>query len=157
MLFRAEYAGTVRLATLLGADDPENLAQEAFVRLHDRWDKLSDPAAAGGYLRATVTNLARSRHRHLKVVRRWSRPQPEPVHDAELIALQRADHRAIIAALQQLSDRHREALVLRYWLDLSEKDIAAAMGVAQGTVKSHVSRGLSALRTILDTTSGGPS
>jgi RNA polymerase sigma factor (sigma-70 family) len=56
----------------------------------------------------------------------------------------------LVEALGQLSTRHREALVLRYWLDLSEAEMADAMGVTRGTVKSHVSRGLDALATIME-------
>jgi DNA-directed RNA polymerase specialized sigma24 family protein len=59
----------VRLADLLGADDPEDIAQEAFARLLKRHDTLRDPDAALAYVRAIVCNLTRNRHRHLRVVR----------------------------------------------------------------------------------------
>ena len=59
------------------------------------------------------------------------------------------DHREVLAALAELPPRRREAIVLRYWLDLSEREIAAAMGVSAGTVKSHVSRGLAELAQVL--------
>jgi RNA polymerase sigma factor (sigma-70 family) len=62
----------------------------------------------------------------------------------------RQDHAEVIAALAKLPARRREAIVLRYWLDLSEREIAAAMGVSPGTVKSHVSRGLDALGQALE-------
>ena len=60
------------------------------------------------------------------------------------------DHRALLAALAALPARRREAIVLRYWLDLPEREIAAAMGVSTGTVKSHLSRGLDALGEALE-------
>ena len=68
---------------------------------------------------------------------------------SEQVAMLREDHREVLAALAGLAPRRREAIVLRYWLDLSEREIAAAMGVSTGTVKSHVSRGLAALAVAL--------
>jgi RNA polymerase sigma factor (sigma-70 family) len=68
---------------------------------------------------------------------------------SEHLVMLREDHRELIAALATLPPRRREAIVLRYWLDLSEREIADAMGVSPGTVKSHVSRGLDALEEAL--------
>src|ERR1043166_1099904 len=68
-LFRARYPEMVRLADLLGADDPEDIAQEAFARLIRKHDTLRDQAAALAYVRAIEVNLTRNRHRHLRVVR----------------------------------------------------------------------------------------
>ncbi len=153
-LFAAHFPRMVRLAALLGADDPEDIAQEAFVRLHGRNATLRDPDAAIAYLRATVVNLSRSRLRHLKVVRRHAEvPQfNEDVASAEHDVVRRESARELVAALGQLSARHREALVLRYWMDLTEWEMAEAMGVSKGTVKSHVSRALDALSAQLEGT-----
>jgi RNA polymerase sigma factor (sigma-70 family) len=149
-LFRARYLEMVRLAGLLGADDPEDIAQEAFTRLVNRQPDLGDGQAALGYLRATVVNLTRNRHRHLRVVRRRG-PAAAAPESCEQAAIAYEDHQEVIAALAGLPSRRREAIVLRYWLDLPEREIAAAMGVSPGTVKSHVSRGLAALaRTLRD-------
>jgi RNA polymerase sigma factor (sigma-70 family) len=113
---------------------------------------LRDAHASVGYLRTTVVNLSRSRVRHLAVVRRNS-PVPSPdAESAEHQAVRREDARELVLALGQLSTRHREALVLRYWLDLSEAEMADAMGVSRGTVKAHVSRGLDALATFMEGT-----
>lgn len=151
-LFHGQSATMTRLAAMLGADDPEDVAQEAFVRLHRRRRTLRDPHASVGYLRTTVVNLSRSRVRHLSVVRR-NRPTPTPdAESAEHQAVRREDVRELVAALGRLSNRHREALVLRYWLDLSEAEMADAMGVSRGTVKAHVSRGLDALAAIMEVT-----
>jgi RNA polymerase sigma-70 factor (sigma-E family) len=143
-LFRARYAEMVRLAGLLGADDPEDIAQEAFARLLRRRVTLHDPGSAMSYVRASVCNLTRNRHRHLRVVRRRT-PQAQHEASSEQAAIDRENHAEVLAALATLPVRRREAIVLRYWLDLSEREIAAAMGVSAGTVKSHVSRGLAAL------------
>jgi RNA polymerase sigma-70 factor (sigma-E family) len=151
-LFHGHFVTMTRLAAMLGADDPEDVAQEAFVRLHRRSRTLRDAHASVGYLRTTVVNLSRSRVRHLAVVRRNS-PVPSPdAESAEHQAVRREDARELVVALGQLSTRHREALVLRYWLDLSEAEMADAMGVSRGTVKAHVSRGLDALATIMEGT-----
>lgn len=151
-LFHGHFATMTRLATMLGADDPEDVAQEAFVRLHRRRRTLRDPHASVGYLRTTVVNLSRSRVRHLAVVRRNSPVTAPDAESAENQAVRHEDARELAAGLGQLSTRHREALVLRYWLDLSEAEMADAMGVSRGTVKSHVSRGLDALATIMEGT-----
>jgi RNA polymerase sigma-70 factor (sigma-E family) len=150
-LFHAHFHGMVALATLLGADDPEDLAQEAFVRLHRRIGRMRDPNAALAYLRRTVVNLSHSRLRHLRVARRHAEVPPEPVDSAEQHAVIREDFREVVAALDSLSRRHREALVLRYWLDMTEAEMAEAMGVSPGTVKAHVSRGLAALAALMRT------
>ena len=147
-LFQARYPEMVRLADLLGADDPEDIAQEAFARLLKRHDTLRDPEAALGYVRAIVCNLTRNRHRHLRVVRLRT-PAARDEDSSEQAAILREDHREVLAALAGLPPRRREAIVLRYWLDLSEREIADAMGISPGTVKSNVSRGLAALAVAL--------
>jgi RNA polymerase sigma-70 factor (sigma-E family) len=145
-LFEARYPELVRLAGLLGADDPEDIAQEAFARLLRRYGSLRDADAALGYVRATVCNLVRNRQRHLRVVRlRTPAERPADAESSEQAAVAREEQRQVIAALGALPARRREAIVLRYWLGLSEAEIAAAMGISPGTVKSQVSRGLAAL------------
>ncbi len=148
-LFAEHFRGLVVLADLLGADDAENVAQEAFLRLHASRSRLRDPVAAHAYLRRIVINLTRTRIRHLQMAR-VRRPLPDPVGDGpEEIAVARSDGPAVLAALADLAPRYREALVLRYWMLLPDKDIARAMGVSVGTVKSHLSRGMAALRGLL--------
>jgi RNA polymerase sigma factor (sigma-70 family) len=145
-LFRARYLEMVRLAGLLGADDPEDIAQEAFARLMSGGPPMDDPAP---YLRAIVCNLTRNRHRHLRVVREKT---PAAVHEpsSEQAAILREEHAEVVAALAGLPARRREAIVLRYWLDLSEREIAQIMGISVGTVKSQISRGLAALAQALE-------
>lgn len=144
VLFRARYLEMVRLAGLLGADDPEDIAQEAFVRLMRKGSPDTDPVP---YLRAIVCNL--TRHRHLRVVREKI-PQAVSEPSSEQAAIVREDHAEVIAALAALPARRREAIVLRFWLDLSEREIATTMGVSPGTVKSQISRGLAALAKALE-------
>ena len=152
-LFDAHHAQLLRLAVLLGAGcDAEDIVAEAFCELHRRWWRLQQPQAAAGYLRSVVINLARMRLRHLQVVRRHAEREgpPELVASAESAALLHDDQRAVVAALKDLPERQREALVLRYWLGLKEAEIAAAMGISPGAVKSHTSRGMAALARALE-------
>jgi len=148
-LLHGQFAAMTRLAAMLGADDPEDLAQEAFVRLHRRSRTLRDPHAAVASLRTTVVNLTRSRLRHLSVVRRLAPGPPPDVPSAEHDVVRRESHRHLLDALGQLSARHREALVVRYWLGLSETESAATLGISKGTVKSTAARGIAALAKAL--------
>ena len=154
-IFREQFTAMVRLAHLLGSDDPENAAQEAFSRLHVRLPALTEPDRAVGYLRTCLVNITRSRRTHLAVAARYQPVGDTTVASAESTVVDGADRAVLIAALGRLSLRHREALVLRYWLDLSEKQMAEAMGASVGTVKSHVSRGLAVLRLALPPTDRG--
>jgi RNA polymerase sigma factor (sigma-70 family) len=147
-MFRARYLEMVRLAGLLGADDPEDIAQEAFLRLMKAGPRIEDGGSALPYLRAIVVNLTRNRHRHLRVIRQRTLAGVAE-GSSEQAAIVAEDHREVIAALAELPARRREAIVLRYWLDLPEREIAAAMGVSAGTVKSHVSGGMAALSAAL--------
>lgn len=145
-LFRAHFPSVVRLAALLGADDPEDVAQEAFVRLHSSIGRLRDQEAALAYLRRTTVNLSRSRLRHLRVVRRRAPEQwVPPAESAEEVGAARAQHRDLVVALGRLPERQRAVLVLRYWSDLPPEQVAQTLGIAVGTVKSATSRGVAAL------------
>lgn len=151
-LFRSQVTPMIRLAALLGADDAENVVQEAFMRLHDRWPRIRDTDFPVAYLRTTVLNLVRSRQRHLRVVRRYLPPTETYMPSAEDSVVTLAEHTALVDALHSLAPRRREVLVLRYWLDLSEAQIAQTMNTSPGTVKSQLSRGLTALRELLAST-----
>lgn len=148
-LFEAQFEPMKRLAFLLGADDPENVAQEAFVRLHTRWSRLRDTDKALPYLRATVANLSRSRLRHLRLARRTSTSLAIDAASAESEAI--ADHRhgPLSAALGELTLRQRQVVVLRYWLDLSISDVATTVGISEGTVKATLAQSVAKLRSAL--------
>jgi RNA polymerase sigma-70 factor (sigma-E family) len=153
-LFAAHYRPLVRLATLLLHDQgmAEEIVQDAYVALHGKWHRLRDSYKALAYLRTTVVNGARSALRHRGVVDRHlaSAAPPPDAPSAEAGALGALQHDAVIAALRALPTRQREAIVLRYYMDLSEADIAEAMGCSRGAVKSHSSRGMAALRITLE-------
>ncbi|MFE7838533.1 SigE family RNA polymerase sigma factor [Streptomyces sp. NPDC057474] len=151
-LFELHYSSMLRLAVLLGADDPENVVAEAYYQIYRKWRRLRDAEAAEAYLRSTVCNLTRMRIRHLQVARKHveAPAAQEPVASAESTALLHDDQRVLIGALQQLPARQREALVLRHWLGLKESEIAAAMGISCGSVKTHTARGLAALTQAME-------
>lgn len=145
-LFRRHFGQCVRLAALLGADDPQDVAQEAFVRLHKHLRRLDDDRAALAYVRRTTVNLAYSRLRHLRVVRRHlAGTSLVNLPSAEATAVLNDEKRRLLAALDRLTLRQRAVLVLRFWLDLPGPQIAAALDMAAGTVKSTTSRALQAL------------
>jgi RNA polymerase sigma-70 factor (sigma-E family) len=141
----------LRLAVLL-TDDPaaaEDVVHDAFIAVQRRWASV-DPAAARGYLRVAVVNTARSVVRRTIVARRHRRgaePEAGPAADDGLVLAE--EHREVWAAVRSLPRRQREVLVLRYWSGLSEEQIASALGVSRGTVKSTASRGLDAVQKML--------
>jgi RNA polymerase sigma-70 factor (sigma-E family) len=153
-LFSAHYRPLVRLATLLLREPgaAEEIVQDAYVALHGHWWRVRDADKALPYLRMTVVNRCRSALRHRKVVQAHlaaSRPPPdEPSAEASAMRILIAED--VVAALRGLPARQREALVLRYYADLSEGEIAETMGVSRGSVKSHTARGMAALRNVLE-------
>ena len=155
-LYVEEAPRALRLAYLLTGDRPlaEDLVHDAFVRVAARRGALRDPQAFGAYLRRAVVNRANSHFRHQRVVRdNLRRQQAAPAaasHEAVV------DRREVLwEALAQLPARQRTALVCRYYLDLSERETADALGCRPGTVKSAVSRGLATLRAIVEPESEG--
>jgi RNA polymerase sigma-70 factor (sigma-E family) len=147
-LYRAQRLPLLRLAVLLTDDrsTAEDVVQDAFLALHRRWHAV-DPAAAAGYLRTSVVNGVRTLFRRRGVARRHlSTVSAEDVPPADLALLLTEDQREVVEALRTLPRRQREVLVLRYWSELSEAEIADALGIARGTVKSSAARGLASLQ-----------
>ncbi len=148
-IHREHYPSLVRLACLLLDDRGagEEVVQEAFVRVYQSWARVDQPLA---YLRTTVMNLARSRMRRRLVARRRVEPIGTPALSAEEHMVLLDDQQEVLDAMRSLPRRQRECLVLRYYLDLSEAEIAATLGISNGSVKSHASRGLAALAKHLE-------
>jgi RNA polymerase sigma-70 factor (sigma-E family) len=137
-LYDAERDAMVRLAHLLTGSPAlaEDVVQDAFVKLHDGLDDVREP---GAYLRRTVINLCHSHHRRADVERRWRDRQPP----AAVVLPPDVDD--TWRAVRDLPERQRQVLVLRFYLDMKVDDIAAALDVPPGTVKSTIHRGLAAL------------
>jgi RNA polymerase sigma factor (sigma-70 family) len=137
--YRAEYPTAVRLAYVLtcSTEQAQDVSQEAFARVITRFSSLDNPAA---YLRVTLVNLSREAHRRRsretyqlnRLARPTSREDPAPVE--------------LLDVLSRLPERHRTVLILRYWADWSEVEIASAIRCRPGTVKSIASRGLAKLK-----------
>ena len=151
-LYSVQYKALVRLAAMLVRDisTAEEVVQDAFIAMHDGWHRLKDTEKALAYLRQAVVNRSRSVLRHRVVVEK-NAPKPAPdMPSAEHGAMALLERSAVIAALRDLPARQREAIVLRYYADLSEADIAAAMEISRGAVKSHTARGMASLKAALE-------
>jgi RNA polymerase sigma-70 factor (sigma-E family) len=148
-LYQAYATGLVRLAMLMLADQQaaEDVVQDAFLGLYRRWGTLADPGKALVYVRSSVLNGCRT------ALRKRSRRLPsyrEPhAESAEALALLGEEHREVLAALRRLPARQREAVVLRHCLGLPEDEVAEAMNISRGTVKSASSRGIASLARML--------
>lgn len=151
-LFETQYTQLVRLAALLTRDThrAEELVQDAFVDMHSRWPRLREPGKAAAYLQTSVVNRARSDLRHGKVVRAHAEQTPDHAESAEIGALARVQQSEVMRLLDALPARQRAVLILRYYGQLSEAEIASALNISRGAVKSHSSRGLRALRPSLE-------
>ncbi len=147
-LYQAHALSLARLALVMLGDAAaaEDVVQDAFLGLYRRWDSLADPSAAPSYLRTSVLNGCRT------AIKRRSRPgipAGRPLESAEAAVLLGEEHRAVLAAIRRLPARQREALLLRYYMDLTEGQTAEAMRVSRGAVKSATSRALAALGRML--------
>ncbi len=149
-LFADHYKDLVRLASLLLDDvgSCEEVVQDAFVKMHTLQSR-PEPGKEAAYLRSMVMNGARSRMRRRMVRRRVAPEAPAPSESAEAGAMERLRSDALIGAVRGLPRRQSEVLTLRYYLDLSEAEIAETLGISRGSVKTHASRGLAALERTL--------
>jgi RNA polymerase sigma-70 factor (sigma-E family) len=163
-LFRDRYGTLVQMARLLVDDteSAEEVVQEAFVRLYGSWRRLRDPGRAEAYVRSAVRNLARDQLRRRRTVRRYraatatatgpdaaggvAGAPPAGPADALIDAERR---RQLAFAVDRLPGRQRECVLLRYWADLSEREIAATLGISPGSVKRHVHRAVTRLEAEL--------
>jgi RNA polymerase sigma-70 factor (sigma-E family) len=146
-LYARHGPASIRLAYLITGDRylAEDLVQEAFVRLAGRFADLRNPDAFEAYLRRTVVNLARMHFRRGRVERAFLRRESGRRHqDASLPDVD--TYQLMKQALLRLPARQRAAIVLRYYEDLPERQIAELLRCQPGTVKSLLSRGIAALR-----------
>jgi RNA polymerase sigma-70 factor (sigma-E family) len=128
----------------------EEIVQDSFIAMHAAWRRLRDDEKALSYLRQSIVNRSRSVLRHRIVVAKNS-PEPSPdMPSAEQDAISLLERSAVIAALRTLPPKQREALVLKYYADLSEAQIATAMGISRDAVKRHTAGGVAALRAALE-------
>ncbi len=153
-LFRTHRLPMVRLAHLLVDDlaSAEDVVQAAFFGLWRNQRTLRNPDAAAGYLRRAVVNESRSTLRRRRTVRLHLRAaDPDDGEPADAHLLRTEEHRHVLGQVQALPPRQREVLVLRYWSNLSEAEIAQTLGISPGTVKSQASRALARLQHTMGT------
>ena len=152
-LYEAHALGMIRLAHIMLGDRPsaEDVVQEAFCGLYRRWSHLSDPASAVHYVRSSVLNGCRSvlRRRTLSGGSNILLGHQPSVVSAESMVLTREERGEVMRALRRLPQRQREALVLRFYLDLSAEETAITMKISASTVRSATHRGLTALGRLL--------
>jgi RNA polymerase sigma factor (sigma-70 family) len=139
------------MAVLLVDDleSAEEVVHDVFARLQQGW-RLEDQNKALTYLQRAVVNGCRSVLRRRRTARLYVVPHQGHAPGPDDAAVLAEEHREVIEALQQLTTRQREVLVLRYWSDMAEHDIAMTLGISPGTVKSTASRALDALEKILE-------
>ena len=150
-LYAAHWRTLVRLSVLLLRDrgEAEEVVQDAFVATHRHWHRLRDPDKALAYLRQAVVNRSRSALRHRGVVERHALREAHRPSTSDSPDVASGRREAVLDALRALPTRQREVLALRYYLDLSEAQIADALGISRGAVKAHASRGSATLRGLL--------
>lgn len=150
--YQAHYRSLLRLAALLLDDlsSCEDVVQEAFIRVHAARRRVREPEKTLAYLRQTVVNLSRSTlRRRILGLRLLPKPMPD-MASAEEGAYDALERDQLRTALRGLQRRQREVLVLRYYADLTEAQVAEVLGVSVGSVKAYGSRGLAALRILME-------
>jgi RNA polymerase sigma-70 factor (sigma-E family) len=146
-LYQEHYRSLVRLAALLVSDlaTAEGIVEESFAAVHDTWHALPDTDAALCYLRRSVVRQARSAPRR-QPGRSMRAPGPPGGSAEAILPLQNC---AVVSAMRVLPIRQREVMVLRYFADLSEAEVASAIGKSTAAVRSHAARAMSSLRAEL--------
>jgi RNA polymerase sigma-70 factor (sigma-E family) len=152
-LFEHEGVALVRMARLFTDDRnaAEDLVQEAFIRLHKSAHRIKSNDKAASYLRSIVINLARDHNRrglmslrHEEAVPAGS--TPEAPEDRLILDEQQA---RFLDEVRALSPRQRDCIFLRFYLELSEREIADVLGISPNSVKTHFRRGLASLRSTI--------
>jgi RNA polymerase sigma-70 factor (sigma-E family) len=154
-LFDQHYLSLCRLASLLLSDAAmaEDVVQEAFLRTFSGWRRLRDPDLAERYIRQSVVNLCRSRYRHRDAEHRGNAEVGVREDRARRQSRWEGDRQDMVVdvldAVRCLPPRQRISIVLRYYVDLPEAEVAAAMGCTIGTVKSQVAKAKATLAIAL--------
>ncbi len=150
-LYELRHADMVRFAAFLTGNVhvAEDIAHEAFVRIFETWDRIDDQERTDAYLRATIVNLVRGGNRRRRVVERQPAPHLTLVGSAEDHALAGVSRDRVLAAVSSLPLRQRACVVMRYWMRMTETEIAATLELSVGSVRTHVKRGTETLKRTL--------
>lgn len=153
-LYHEEAAALVRLARLFTDDrtGAEDIVQEAFIRLYHAADRIQDPKKSAAYLRSIVLNLARDTNRRglLSLRHQDSMIDERKPENPDERVVRNESQAEMIAALNHLSVRQRDCLILRFYYELSEAEIAETLSISPNSVKTHCRRGLAALGPMLE-------
>jgi RNA polymerase sigma-70 factor (sigma-E family) len=151
-MYGDHYRCLIGLALLLVQDlsTAQDVVQDSFVAMHTAWRRQRDSDEALAYLHRSVVNRSRSAPRHGAVIEPNASPPGPGIPGTEPGALTSPEHATVVGALRSLPARQREALVLRYYGDLPEAQVAAAMGVSQAAVRRHLARATAAVQTIVE-------
>ena len=146
-LYERTHGDMVRFAAFLcgDADAAEDIAQEAFVQVFRAWDNILDPERVDAYLRRTVVNTVRRRHRRQATADQRTLPHLTVAASAEEDALGRVGRDMVLAAVADLPLKQRACVVMRYWMRMTESEIAADLDISVGSVRTHIKRGTSSL------------
>ena len=145
-LFRREASALLGMMVAFLGDRAaaEDVVQEAFVQVQRAWPRI-DPQRAPAYLRTTAFNLARSGLRRRAVAGRHQPERPGPGAGADDRVVLADDQRAVIVAIRNLPLRQRECVTLRYYADLTDREIGSTLGISANSVKTHLRRALATL------------
>jgi len=153
-LFLQEGRSLVRLARLFCDDRnaAEDLVQEAFIRLHRSAHTIRDPQRTAAFLRSVVLNLARDHNRRglMSLRHQQAAPSAESKDDLDDEVIADEEDRAVIEALRSLPARQKECLVLRFYAQMTEREIAESIGISPNSVKTHCQRGLRSLESLME-------
>jgi RNA polymerase sigma-70 factor (sigma-E family) len=158
-LFRQEGAALVRMARIFTDDRnaAEDLVQEAFIRLHRNAHRIKDPNKVAPYLRSIVLNLARDHNRRglMSLRHQESIALPAVPEAPEDRIMAGDDEQLVLEGLRSLPARQRDCMVLRFYFDLTEREIGETLGISPNSVKTHCRRGMAALRDRMEVTHDG--
>lgn len=151
LLYERRHADMVRFAAFLSGDvvAAEDIAQEAFARVFDAWDRVTDHERMDAYLKATVVNLVHGGRRKRDAADRASVPHLRVVASAEDDVIDGIGRDRVLAAVAALPLRQRACVVMKHWMRMTETEIADALELSVGSVRTHVKRGTNSLRTSL--------
>ena len=150
-MYALHAPAATKLAFLLTGDEQlaQDLVHDAFVRAAGRFRHLRNPESFGPYVRRVVVNLSRDHFRRKVVEKRWLDRETSRV-DGRVDDPDPTVRSSLIPALAQLPYRQRLAIVLRYYEDLSENQVAEAMDVSHRAARSLLFRGMATLRTLVE-------
>ncbi len=147
-LYERRHADMVRFAAFLTGDpsQADDIAQDAFVRVFDAWDRIEDHDRLDAYLKATVVNLVRGAHRREATAKRRGAPHLTVVASAEETAMGSVGREQVLAAVASLPLRQRACVVMRHWMRMTETEIATTLDLSVGSVRTHIKRGTKSLQ-----------